>query len=236
LSKISVYVSGSNSANIEQISVKRDWMDETDRSHAYRCFPVSLSNTLGWGLSFNKDITFIWDGISDTTPNHVKILEGEEFCFTGRANATISFNTGLRFKTDEDVTILQMPVPNQFIDGVQAFTTLMSTSFYPHDLPCAWKITKANVPITIKAGTPIISIIPISLGSIKEFEVDLYNYVYDEDYHKKSKAYGDASQEITMRGEWTDFYRDAVDEKNNSVGSHETKSLRLKVNDLRGFK
>ena len=233
MSKISVYKSGINSANIEQISVKRDWMDDTNKSHAYRCFPVSLSNTLGWGLSFNKDITFIWDGISDTTPDHVKILEGEEFCFTGRANATISFNTGLKFKTDEDITILQMPVPNQFIDGAQAFTTLMSTSFYPHDIPCAWKITKANTPITIKAGTPIISIIPLSIGKLKEFEVDLYDSDYNEEYYTKSRSYGEASQAITMRGEWTDFYRNAIDEKGNSIGSHEVKSLRLKVNDLR---
>ena len=77
------------SANIQPLGVKREWMDETFDKHAYHCFPVSLSNTLGWGVSFPVDISFIWDGISDSTDTHVKVLKGHEYVSTSRANATI---------------------------------------------------------------------------------------------------------------------------------------------------
>lgn len=227
--KIYVYDIRNGYGKLEPLSIKREWMDETYDAHAYKCFPVTLTNGLGWGISFPEDITFIWDGISDTSPDHVKILSGEKYAYSGRANATVSFNTGLMFRTDKDTSILQMPVPNQIIDGVQPFTTLISTSFFKGELPCAWRITRPNVEITIKAGTPVISVLPISLGSLNNSEMimksitDLpVNYFNDSDY-------SNIVYELNRQGKWSNFYRDAVDPKGNSIGSHEVKSIRLKV-------
>jgi hypothetical protein len=220
-----------NSANIEPLSIKRDWMDDTYNAHAYHCFPISSANKLGWGISFPKDIVFIWDGTTDTSGSHVKIIQGEEYCYTERGNATISFHTGLVFKTSENLSLLQMPVPNQFIDGVQAFTTLMSTSFFNAELPCAWKITKANTPIIIKANTPIISVFPISLGELQNSSViiDSMDNLKKSDYDVVE--YGNAIDKITSQGKWSDFYRNAVDHNGNKIGKHEIKSLKLNVKE-----
>lgn len=221
---------GLDSANIEQISVKRDWMDNTDNSHAYRCFPVTLTNSLGWGLSFPEDISFIWDGISDTSPHHVKILSGEKYVHANRANATISFNTGISFKTDQDITMLQMPVPNMFWEGAQAFTTLISTSFFQGELPVAWRITKPMTVITIKANQPVISLLPISLGSLNNSEIilqDIPNYNLDDEYNQEEHIR--IVDEIVNSGKWTNFYRDAVDYRGKKIGSHELKSIKLRV-------
>ena len=40
--------------------------------------------------------------------------------------------------------MLTMPVPNLFLDTVIPFTTLISTSFFPHVIPAALKIIKPN--------------------------------------------------------------------------------------------
>ncbi len=230
--KFEVYKVREDAANISPLSIKRDWMDDTVDAHAYKCFPVSLTNGLGWGLSFPEDITFIWDGISDTLSHHVKILQGEKYVYTERANATISFNTGLLFKTDPDVSILEMPVPNFFRDGVQPFTTLISTSFFKGELPCAWRITRPNVEITIKANTPIISILPISLTQLQNSEAHL-KQIYDlpNDFFKEGPQYSEAVSEINKSGKWSNFYRDAVNHLGISIGNHEVKALRLKVVD-----
>ena len=53
--------------------VKRNWMDETEEKHAYRCFPLALTNQLGWSISFPEDITFMWDGIISTFPSRDSI-------------------------------------------------------------------------------------------------------------------------------------------------------------------
>ena len=231
---INVYKTrGEDSAHISQLPVKRDWMDNTYDAHAYRCFPVTLTNSLGWGLSFPEDISFIWDGISDTSPHHVKILSGEKYIHPNRANATISFNTGLMFSTDKDTTILQMPVPNMFFEGAQAFTTLISTSFFSGDLPCAWRITKPMTIITIKANQPFISIVPISLGQLQNSAVildDIKNMPKKEiDYACDPEEHIEIVNKIVSSGKWTNFYRDGVDYKGNKIGSHEVKNIKLKV-------
>ena len=216
---------------LEPLGGKRDWMDETYDAHAYKCFPVTLTNTLGWGISFPEDIVFIWDGISDSNPEHVKVLSGEKYVNTGRANATISFETGLMFRTDEDVSLLTMPVPNLIRDGVQPLTTLISTSFFRGDLPCAWRITRPNVEITIKANTPVVSIIPISLGELNNTEIvfDKLSNLSDKDF--SSPDYSQHVYELNREGKWSNFYRDAVDHLGNSIGNHEIKYLKLKVKE-----
>lgn len=224
----------SDAATISQLSIKRDWMDETFDRHAYHCFPVTLTNGLGWGIYLPEDVTFIWDGVFDSTPDHVKILAGENYAYTGRGQATISFKTGLLFETEEDVSLLTMPVPNQFIDGATCFSTLLSTSFFKGDVPVAWMITKPNVPITIPAGTPIASVIPLSLGKLQEFELSVVDGPMPADFFKEMAGYGEKIQEIVASGNWSHFYRNATNAEGVSIGKHEVKAIRLKTENING--
>ena len=228
MQKITVYKTRQGYADVNPLSAKREWMDETWQAHAYKCFPVSLSNQLGWALSFPEDIVFIWDGISDADGSHVKVLKGEKYVYTERANATISFNTGLMFTTDKDISLLSMPPANYFIDGAEPFTTLLSTSFFRGDLPVAWRITRPNIEITIKANTPIISIIPINLSLLQNSEMiesDINKVPHSEFL---PPSYSDAVQEINKNGQWSNFYRNATDNFGKVLGQHQVKSIRLK--------
>jgi hypothetical protein len=219
------------SATLEPLGARREWMDDTFDKHAYHCFPVSLSNTLGWGISFPSEISFIWDGISDSTDTHVKVLSGKQFVSTSRANATLSFNTNLVIKTEQNVSMLAMPTPNWPIDGVWPFTTLISTSFFKGTFPVAWRITKANEIITIPANTPVAAIIPISLSNLNNSVATIKGRNdLPEDFFPK-EDYGKIVSDINKSGKWTNFYRDAVDHKKNKIGSHEVKSLKLKTDN-----
>jgi sulfur carrier protein ThiS len=230
MSSIKVYKGYPNTATVAPLPAARDWMDKSHDKHAYMCFPMALTNRLGWGISFPEDIVFIWDGIDDTTPDHVKVLKGQEWANSKRGNATLSFETGLIFKTDPDVTLLTMPVPNQFIAGTQCFTTLISTSFYMPPLPIAWKLTEANKEITIPAGTPVAALLPISLGHLEnDYVMELNKEILDNSYWQELQKYGDAAQAKNAIGDWSKMYRDAVDYKGDKVGAHETKSIKLKT-------
>lgn len=230
---ISAYLS-SNSANIEPLSVKRDWMDETFDRHAYNCFPVSLANMLGWAISFPKDIEFSWDGISDSSQDHVKVHKGHEYVFTGRGNATISFRTGIFLKSEENISWLMMPVPNQFIEGVQCFTTIISTSVLKGEIPCAWRITTKDKKILIPAGTPISAFIPISIKNIESYVVNVYDSTdLGSKYFEDLQNYSTATSKKSQMNDWTHFYRNAVDHLGNKLGTHESKTVRLKLNDHR---
>lgn len=234
MSSISVYKMG-RSANLHQTKIQRPWMDDTDSKHAYRCLPVSMANTMGWSISYDFDISFSWDGVSDSSPDHVTLLQGKKVCSTGRGNATISFETGLIFRTDPDVTLLSISPPNYFIDGAQAFTSAVSTSFFKDTFPCAWYITKPNTIITIPAGTPVATVIPISLKGLSDISVDLHSsdeYLKTHsDYYSARSEYAKEFSSIVSSGEWPNFYRNGVDHKGNKLGDHELPTLKLNVND-----
>ena len=213
---------------IEQTRIQRDWMDATDNKHAYKCFPVSQANTIGWSVSFLHDIEFIWDGISDTSDSHVTILKDEgNVAYTTRANATISFESGLYFKTEQDMSILSISPPNYFIDGASAFTSIISTSFFPDSYPIAWRITKPNTPILIPAGMPVATLIPISVGSLCDIELNIQNKVFIKEPENEVLEKAEVWKKIYQEGKFTNFYRDAVKYDGTPVGSHEKKSIKF---------
>lgn len=219
---------------INPMSIKRDWMEVTPEKHAYRCFPVTQANMVGWTLSCDSDIVFTWNGITDTSSETVKILKGNEFSYTGRGQATISINTGLVFRTDQEISLLTINPVNYFNDDFETMSSLISTSFYKNPLPLAIKARSANKEIVIKAGTPLATIIPISLTALDNTEINIIEYTDpNREKEKANREYGEAAQVINSSGKWTDWYREAVNEKGESIGQHETKAIRLSVKDKR---
>jgi hypothetical protein len=234
---ISVEKFNNSPFDIKPMSIKRDWMDLTPENHAYRCFPVTQSNVVGWSLFCNQDIEFVWDGTNDSSPDHVEIINAPEGSYSGRGQSSISLNTGLVFKTDKDISIFTINPVNYFSHDFETISNLISTSFYDNPLPLAIKAKKAGERVTIKAETPLATVIPISLTNLDNTTIEMYEYTDKDRVRENSnRSYGEAAQEINKLGKWTDWYRDAVNEKGESLGSHETKTLRLSVDDKRNIK
>ena len=218
--------------DIAPMSIKRDWMDDTSEGHAYRCFPVTQSNVVGWNLFCNQDIEFLWDGINDQTPDHIEIINAPEGSYAGRGQSSISFNTGLIFRTDENVSLFTINPVNYFSNDFETMSNLISTSFYDNPLPLAIKAKSKNQRVTIKSGTPLATIIPISLSDLNNTSIKINEYK-DENRERINAniAYGEAAQVVNSSGQWTDWYRNAINEQGESLGSHEVKTLKLSVID-----
>ncbi len=126
-----------------------------------------------------------------------------------------------------------MPVPNQFIEGTQCFTTLLSTSVLENDFPLAWIVNKANEVITIPANTPIAAILPISLKDVQAYSLNVVSGTPElwetAEWSERMQNRAEASQEKNSAGHWTHYYRDAVDHTGESVGEHEVKKIVMKV-------
>jgi hypothetical protein len=219
---------------ISPMSIKRDWMDETPDKHAYRCFPVTQANMIGWSLSFLEDVSFIWNGINDTSSKNIDIINGKDFSYSGRGQSTISFNTGLTFRSQEKISLLTINPVNYFDSRFETVSSLISTSWYDTPFPLAIKAREANKRIEIKSGEPVATIIPVSLSAMDNTSIDIFNYLDPEGKRLNAQqSYGQAAQELNKDGKWTDWYRHAVNEKGESLGEHETKALRLYVTDYR---
>lgn len=232
--KLSAEQSSYSKMLISPMSIKRDWMDETPNKHAYRCFPVTQANMIGWNLSFSEEVSFIWNGINDTSSENIKIFKGETFCYSGRGQSTVSFNTGLTFRSQENISLFTINPVNYFNDKFETVSSLISTSWYDTSFPLAIKAREANNTITINAGDPVATIIPVSLTQMDNTSIDLFDYLDPERKRQNAQqSYGQASQILNTGGKWTDWYRDAINEKGESLGEHETKALKLYVTDYR---
>lgn len=225
------YKLGNKTFNLDPLPVRREWMDNTPEKHAYHCYPVTTANTVGWYLSCPEDITFIWNGVIDTTDKTVDIIKGKDWAYTGRGQASLSMHTNLILKSNENISVLAINPPNFFSKGFEVISSLMSTSFYPNEFPIAIQANIANEEITIPAGTPIAAILPISLSSMKDAFIEIDNFITTPEYFEAQRNYGNASFEQTKDGNWTNWYRDGVNEKGEKVGNHEVKHMRLSVVD-----
>ncbi len=209
---------------LSPLKLQRDWMQ--DNEYSYNCFPLSLANKLGWGISFPEDISFVWN--DSNNESGIEILSGEEYCYFDRGESVICFPTDLVFKTNSDLSILTMPVPNQIIDGVQCLTSVISSSFYTAGFQVIWKVLTKNKVITIKAGTPVAAIIPISLSVLNDSSITVHDKTipdqkHNQDYMKKMKEYS------IIKDRFTGWYKNATDQYGNIIGEHETKSIKLYV-------
>ena len=219
---------------ISPMSIKRDWLDKTPDKHAYRCFPVTSANMVGWNLSLDKDIRFIWDGVNDTSQDHVTILEGEDFAYTGRGQSSLSIHTGIVIRSDKNVSIMTINPVNYFNNDFETIATVISTSWLDTGFPLAIRAKIANKEILIKAGEPIATIIPISLSAMDKTEIQIFDYSDPGRVREnKNKSYGIASQKNISVGKWTNWYRNATNEHGEKIGSHVVTTLRLSVKDNR---
>lgn len=226
-----VYELPGPTAILEPLSVKRQWATDLPYPHAYKCFPVTLANQMGYGISFPDDIIFECDGNMNVLPSSVRVTAGHKWVYLDRGWGTVSFKTNLIFKTDEDVSMLSYPVPNLFVEGFQIFTTLISTSFFESPWQVAGQVTRSKYKIILPARTPVSAVMPISLGELnnsvatkKPFEdLELDKHTGDE-YHK----YNSMMQKL---GKTTGLYRNAENHKGVVYGKHEVKSIKLRYDN-----
>lgn len=225
--KIDAYIDNLNlpTAKIRPLSVKRDWM----QSFTYNCHPITMANTLGYGVYFDHDISFIWDG---TNHNGAVGILGNKNIWVGRGEGTVSFITNLVLKTDENTSIITMPVPNETIDGAQVLSTVLSTSVFTGTFSIVWKLDIPNKEYFVPAGTNIACILPISLAGIQNSTINMHNILSPFEKIQDSEEYMDYLKSLNSEGIRPKMYKKAINHKGENIGRHEVDSIVLKVNDI----
>jgi hypothetical protein len=155
----------------------------------------------------------------------------------GRGDGTVSFSTGLVFKTDPNTSILTMSVPNQEMPGITVMTTVLSTSFFLSDLPVVWKINDSMIgkEISIPAGTNIACVLPVSIAQFQDSLITIHDDVLDQASIHSNEEYIKTIKTINNSGKKSNFYKNGTDQYGNIVGKHEVDRLRMNVVDNRKF-
>jgi hypothetical protein len=221
---IDVYIDNpdSPSAKIRPLSIKREWM----HSNTYNCHPIALANTLGYGVYFDHDISFIWEG---SRADGAYGIVGSENIWVGRGEGTVSFVTNLILKTDENTTVLTMPVPNEIFDGAQVVSTILSTSLFTGTFSIVWKLDTPNKEYFVPAGTNIACILPVSLKEIQNSTVNIKNKTFPFERVQDSKDYMAYLKGLNAEGIRPRMYKKAINHKGKVIGKHEVDQILLNV-------
>ena len=227
---VDVYLANNRKpAILSQLPVKRDWM--SSNLGTYNCDPIVLANTVGYGISFPEDISFVWNG--DLIKPGYGIM-GKEYIWEGRPEGTVTINSNLIFKTDEDTSILTIPIPNNFTEEYSVISTVLATSFFTSPYSFVLKINKnyINKEIVIPAGTNIACVLPISIKQFDNSNINLTNTMWPfKDIHGR-KEYVDALHKGRDEGKKLRLYKKGIDELGNKVGDHEVSKIIMNVNSL----
>lgn len=138
---------------------------------------MSMSNMHGWEFTLPHDVVAIWDGISDSGSDHVKILSGETFnginiATTTTANATITFYFNVNIETDKDHYCLLSGPPNYPFEGAQALNAVWRSDFYNYSpVNFCWRFTKANKEITFPKGMPVMFLMNYPIGLLETTDI-----------------------------------------------------------------
>jgi len=214
-------------ARLRQLKVHRDWM----HSSTYSCYPVAQANVFGYGIYFEEDISFVWNGDIGTA---AKGILGKQNIWSdaGRGEGTVSFTTNLKFRSDENVSLITMPVPNEPLEEGMVLSTIISTSFFTGEFSVVWKIHKgyANKEIFIPAGKNIACILPISIGDFQNSTIEIKNEKFPYPKIHDRPEYVEALHASVREDKKTlKLYKKGLDEHGNKIGSHEVSSIILNV-------
>ena len=203
MTKITLTRNHQNAPEIRQSRLKRDWMDETYKKHAYQCLPMTMANVNGWELVLEEDLVVQWDG--GNLP--VTVLSGGEQ--NGRTVAfpsiigIISIGMGWTINTEEGYSMWLSGSPNYFVDGAVPLAATIPSSWWPDEVQMNWKITEIGKPVVFPAGSPFCFFNIYSDSLLPSVTFEIKNLWDNPDLIESRVKYNEAKAKNNIENPWT---------------------------------
>jgi hypothetical protein len=217
-----------NPPSIQQASVRRDWMDDTYKKHAYKCLPLTEANVSGWEVILQQEVVVQWDG-GFTVP---RVLSGESMVFEIDGQTyerplvgpsiigIMSFYVGWTFSTPQNIATWISGSPNYFVDGAVPLTAHIPSDWWPDEFNMNWKITKIGEPVIFEAGMPFMFFQFYDTTLMPQVKFNVENYWDKPEQMQQRQSYCDAKMKKLQEQPWTWMggIRTGLDEKGNRIG------------------
>ena len=236
--KLIAYTLGNKIPDIQPAPAKRQWMDDTSQSFAYRCLPLNIANSHGWQILCPYDFTAIWNGgigtdaiaIECSAPDHDRPL-------SHFGSGILTFHVNVLFRTEAGYNMWVMGPSNGVKDGIVPLNGVVETDWSPYSFTMNWKFTRPNHKISFSRGEPFCQIFPIMRNLVNNCEPEFLPITSDADTHKfytqwqqsRTKFIADLSdtESAARQEKWQKaYYRGLLPDGQDGCPSHENK-LRL---------
>lgn len=206
---------------VRQSRLKRDWMDNTYKKHAYHCMPMTVANVYGWEMVLENDVVVKWSG-GNTVP---EIVAGA-VAPSGRTVASasiigmVSFHMGWVISTEKNISCWFSGSPNYVIEGAFPLTATVPTWWWPDEFQMNWMITKPGEEIVFKAGTPFCFFFPYNDEVVPSIEVEIADLYDDKDLVESRIRYNNEKSRKNTEEPWiwTKGIKTGVDSDGKRIG------------------
>jgi hypothetical protein len=185
---------------IEQSSLKRKWMDESNAQYAYRCLPLNIANQHGWAIYANENIVANWTGDQNFNRDAVKIYENPQNIATSHfGHGILTFHLPFLVRLDPNYSLYITGAPNHHISGIQPCTGIFEADWAPYSFTMNWRFTHANQPVTFTPNDPICFFFPVPRNIVQDTETKYSTIVeQDEDYLENYRKFCIDRKEFTI--------------------------------------
>ncbi len=171
--ELTAYVFRGWSPRLKPAASRREWMDATPESFAYRCLPLKIANEHGWELLSPCGFEAEWSG--GPLAGDVEIIAdaGTSALDTPVAlfgQATLTFHVPALFRTPPGWNMWIGGSPNAAKDGIAPLGGIVETDWSPYSFTMNWRFTRPHHRIRFEVDEPIAFRMPLERQALERFE------------------------------------------------------------------
>ena len=143
--ELTCYVHEGWAPRIAPASSRRDWMDATPESYAYRCLPLSIANSHGWEVLSPCGFSARWHGGAGADSVEIVLDAGADPAKAPTSlfgSGTITFHVDGIFRTSPGWNLWASGPPNSMKDGIAPMAGVIETDWAPYTFTMNWRFTR----------------------------------------------------------------------------------------------
>ena len=177
-------VSEKTKALIRRPSKKRDWFS----ADFYRCLPLSIANQYGFEILSPFSFNAIWDGSNSNDGITFTFFDSPENLLNNNlristhfGHGIITFDSSWTFRTPKGVNLMTMNPSNHIISNITVMSAVIETDNLQRDFTLNLKIQEPHKLVSIKAGEPITTLLPVQRYFQDNFKLQYAEEILSEE-------------------------------------------------------
>lgn len=174
--KLTAFVYPGWNPRLRPASSRRDWMDETPESFAYRCLPLKIANEHGWEILSPCGFNASWDGGTGVESVTIAPDPGTEPHLAPVSlfgQGIVTFHIQALLRTPAGWNLWLGGPPNQMKDGIVPLGGIIETDWSPYTFTMNWRFSRADHSVRFEQDEPIGFVFPVNRHIIQSFEAEV---------------------------------------------------------------
>jgi hypothetical protein len=149
---------------IRAASARRDWMDASPESFAYRCLPLNIANAHGWELLSPCGFEATWNGgpgVEDVAVRADPGTPAHEAPVALFGQGTFTIHIPGLFRTSPGCNLWVGGPPNRAKDGLAPLGGVIETDWSPYTFTMNWRFTRPHQRVRFEQDEPVCFIFPL---------------------------------------------------------------------------